>query len=89
VPAWCPDPSDRERLLCFEVAGTGLLRHMVRAMAGTLVLAGNGRLTPLDVARALAGGRRSAAGPTAPAHGLHLWHVHYPGEGPAHLPSSP
>lgn len=89
VPAWCPHPSDRGRLLCFEVSGTGFLRHMVRTMAGTLVLAGKGRLTPLDVARALAGGRRAAAGPTAPAHGLHLWRVHYPGEGADHLPSSP
>lgn len=75
-PAWVP-PAERGRLLCFEVAGTGFLRHQVRAMAGTLVLVGKGRLTPADVATVLAGGARADAGPTAPAHGLHLWRVDY------------
>ena len=46
-------------------------------MAGTLVLVGKGRLSHADLGRALAGGTRAAAGPTAPAHGLHLWKVHY------------
>ena len=47
-------------------------------MAGTLVLLGKGRLSLADIRRALAGGARATAGPTAPAHGLHLWKVHYP-----------
>ena len=63
---------------CAEVAGSGFLRHQVRAMAGTLVLVGKGRLSLADVRRALAGGARATAGPTAPACGLHLWKVHYP-----------
>lgn len=77
LPPWCAVPDDRGRLLTFEVAGSGFLRHQVRAMAGTLVLVGKGRLSVADVSRALAGGRRDAAGPTAPACGLHLWQVHY------------
>jgi tRNA pseudouridine38-40 synthase len=75
-PAWCA-PDDGGRLLCLEVSGSGFLRHMVRTMAGTVVQAGKGRMRRDDVARALASRRRSAAGPTAPAHGLHLWQVHY------------
>lgn len=78
LPPWCAPADDRGRLLTFEVAGSGFLRHQVRAMAGTLVLLGKGRLSLADVRRALAGGSRAAAGPTAPAHGLHLWKVHYP-----------
>lgn len=78
-PPWCA-ATERGRLLCYEVAGAGFLRHQVRAMAGTLVLVGKGRLTLAAVARALAGGSRAQAGPTAPAHGLHLWSVHYAGD---------
>jgi tRNA pseudouridine38-40 synthase len=77
LPGWCQFPGERGRLLCFEVAGTGFLRHMVRAMAGTIVQVGQGRRQRDDIERALASRQRAAAGPTAPAHGLHLWRVHY------------
>lgn len=77
VPGWCAPRRGRDRLLCFEVSGEGFLRHMVRIMAGTMVWAGRGRFTPGQVAEALAGSAREAAGPTAPPHGLHLWQVHY------------
>ncbi len=77
MPGWCTPPGDHGRLLCFEVSGEGFLRHMVRAMTGTVVWAGHGRFTQAQVAQALTGAARAAAGPTAPAHGLHLWQVHY------------
>jgi len=77
LPGWCAAGDDRGRLVCIEVSGDGFLRHMVRAMAGTLVQVGRGRMRHDAVVRALASGRRAAAGPTAPAHGLHLWRVHY------------
>jgi tRNA pseudouridine38-40 synthase len=77
LPPWIARPSDRSRLLVFAVAGSGFLRHQVRAMAGTLVQVGRGRMTRADITRALAGASRAAAGPTAPAHGLHLWRVDY------------
>ncbi len=64
------------RLLAFEVAADGFLRHMVRAMTGTLVEVGQGRrdadLTPL-----IASANRALAGPTAPPHGLWLVEVNY------------
>ena len=53
------------------------LHHQMRNIAGTLRWVGEGKWTPDDVSRALAARRRSAAGPTAPAHGLYLTHVRY------------
>ena len=64
------------RLLAFEVAANGFLRHMVRAMAGTLVEVGRGRRDP-DLSPLLASANRALAGPTAPAHGLWLVEVNY------------
>ena len=83
LPGWCAPREDHGRLVCLEVSGTGFLRHMVRAVAGTLVQVGKGRLRREDVTRALTSGERSAAGPTAPPHGLHLWRVHYGPRSPA------
>lgn len=67
-----------ERLVEFEVTGDGFLRHMVRALAGTLLEVGQGRRPAEDVRRLLAGASRSESGPTAPAHGLTLVRVIYP-----------
>jgi tRNA pseudouridine38-40 synthase len=72
------DPDAHEsRLIVFEVTGTGFLRHMVRALAGTLVDVGRGRFTPEWMSTLLAGGTRADAGATAPAHGLFLVRVDY------------
>jgi tRNA pseudouridine38-40 synthase len=77
----------------FRVVGEGFLRGMVRALVGTLVEVGTGRRTPESFAGLLAGAPRSAAGPTAPAHGLVLRQVLYPpewrGEGDPRPPESP
>jgi tRNA pseudouridine38-40 synthase len=72
-----PDPACDGRLFVYEVRGTGFLRHMVRAIVGTLVEVGSGRLRPDDVARLLERPDRSKAGPTAPACGLCLASVEY------------
>lgn len=65
------------RLVALDVTGDGFLRHMVRAMAGTLVDVGLGRSAPDDVRAALASRERSRAGRTAPPHGLFLVRVEY------------
>lgn len=72
---------EQERIVEFEVTGDGFLRHMVRALAGTLLDVGQGRRSPDDVRALLSGAPRSAAGPTAPAHGLTLVDVMYGGAG--------
>lgn len=64
-----------------EFTGNGFLRHQVRIMTGTLVDVGQCRQAPSAVAGILAARRRSAAGRTAPAHGLWLVRVDY-GDGP-------
>jgi tRNA pseudouridine38-40 synthase len=69
----------RREHFAIAVEGEGFLYNMVRAMAGTLLDVGRGRFTPDDVARILAGADRRAAGPTAPAAGLWLLRVLYPG----------
>ena len=64
-------------LLVIELTGTGFLRHMVRAIAGTLVEIGRGRWPPAEMAAILASRDRSRAGPTAPPQGLFLVSVDY------------
>jgi tRNA pseudouridine38-40 synthase len=71
--------SDDERVVELELRGDGFLRHMVRAIAGTLLDVGYGRRTPEEMDVLLAGAARSDAGPTAPPHGLTLVRVEYPG----------
>jgi tRNA pseudouridine38-40 synthase len=65
------------RLLICEVTGDGFLRHMVRAIAGSLVEVGRGRRSPDWIRAVVAARDRSQAGPTAPPHGLFLAQVDY------------
>jgi tRNA pseudouridine38-40 synthase len=64
----------------FEVVADAFLRHMVRSMVGTLLLAGRRELAPADVSAILASGDRRRAGPTVPAAGLTLMTIAYPGD---------
>jgi tRNA pseudouridine38-40 synthase len=59
------------------VSADGFLRHMVRAIVGTLVEVGSGRATRASVADALAARDRARMGPTAPARGLFLVSIGY------------
>ena len=61
----------------FVITGDGFLRHMVRNIVGTMLEVGRGKVEPSEVAAILAARDRSAAGPTAPAHGLFLKEVLY------------
>ena len=70
---------ERPGELQIEIDGDGFLRHMVRAIVGTLVEIGAGNRPVDDVARVLATRDRRAAGPTAPACGLTLVSVRYAG----------
>lgn len=61
-----------------EVHGDGFLRHMVRAIVGTLVDVGAGRRDPDSMPALLRSRTRHQAGDTAPASGLTLVSVDYP-----------
>ena len=63
--------------IAIEVQGTGFLRHMVRALVGTLVEVGRGKRPAASMAALLAARNRGEAGPTAPARGLTLVRVDY------------
>ena len=64
--------------LVVDMHGDGFLRHMVRAIVGTLVEVGAGRRGPDSMASLLASRDRGLAGDTAPAQGLTLVSVDYP-----------
>jgi len=59
------------------------LHQMVRALVGTLVAVGDGRIEPTEVARILAARDRARTPQMAPAHGLTLERVVYGRPGPS------
>jgi tRNA pseudouridine38-40 synthase len=69
--------------ILLEVEGTAFLKHMVRNLVGTLVDVGAGKHPVGWVQTVLNSKDRKQAGPTAPAHGLTLVRVLYPGDAPA------
>jgi tRNA pseudouridine38-40 synthase len=64
-------------LITYDIRGNGFLRHMVRAIVGTLVEVGRGRQRPEWMREVIASRDRAQAGKTAPAHGLFLVRVDY------------
>lgn len=66
--------------LVIRVCGNGFLYNMVRIIAGTLMDVGQGKNAPEEMQDILEAKNRSAAGPTAPAHGLMLMKYEFPEE---------
>ena len=64
--------------LIFTIQGNRFLRGMVRAVVGTLLELGQGRLTLTQLQEILDSKDRCKAGRAVPAHGLHLVEVEYP-----------
>jgi tRNA pseudouridine38-40 synthase len=63
--------------LVFAIEADSFLRHMVRTLVGTMIQTAGGERPDETFASLLAGAPRSAAGVTAPPHGLCLVSVRY------------
>lgn len=61
-----------------RISANRFLRNMVRAIAGTLLDVGTGKISPEDLHTILASKNRSNAGTSVPAQGLTLTRVDYP-----------
>ncbi len=67
--------------LRFTVTANRFLRNMVRAIVGTLVEVGRGKMTVEDFCRVIESKNRCSAGESVPANGLFLVDIKYPTEG--------
>ena len=70
----------QEQAWIFTFQGDGFLRHMVRALVGTLVRVGGIKMSPEQFGAVLEAKDRAQAAATAPACGLFLERVHYDDE---------
>ena len=91
--AFCKAHSDVKTTLCkvtkaewiqtsdsswyFEITANRFLRNMVRAVVGTLIDVGRGRLSLNDFRKVIEGKRRTEAGESMPANALFLEDVKY------------
>jgi tRNA pseudouridine38-40 synthase len=75
---WRPAPGDDD-VLEFWIEADAFMRNMVRVLVGTMLEVGLGRRSGSSFVALLEGAPRSAAGATAPAHGLYLVGVGYEG----------
>ena len=65
-------------LLIFKITADRFLRNMVRAIVGTLLDVGRGKISTDDFKRIIESKNRSNAGYSVPAKGLFLTHIEYP-----------
>jgi tRNA pseudouridine38-40 synthase len=64
--------------LTFTITADRFLRNMVRAIVGTMISIGHGKLNPEDLHHIIKSKNRSEAGFSVPAHGLYLVEIVYP-----------
>ena len=70
--------TEKAGTLCFRVKADRFLRNMVRAMVGTMVEVGLGKMNPVELRSIIEGRDRNKAGFSVPAHGLFLVEIEYP-----------
>ena len=63
---------------CFVITANRFLRNMVRAVVGTLIEVGRGRVSLDEFRKIVDSGTRSDAGESMPGNALFLWNVEYP-----------
>jgi tRNA pseudouridine38-40 synthase len=69
--------TDEGDILGFRITADAFMRNMVRVLVGTQMEVASGRRTVDNFVQLLAGAPRTAAGDTAPPHGLYLESVSY------------
>lgn len=69
-----------ENLLIFTIKANRFLRNMVRAIVGTLIEIGEGKISFSDIETILMSKDRAKAGYSVPANGLSLIDIEYPKE---------
>jgi len=72
------DVTRTEDLIEIRATAQSFLHNQIRSFAGTLKLAGQGKMTPDDVRAALEARDRKECGPVAPPDGLYFMQVDYP-----------
>ena len=70
--------TEDDEQLVFTIQADRFLRNMVRAIVGTLIPVGQGKMTLDEFRRAMEAGDRRAAGPSVPGHALFLRAIEYP-----------
>ena len=65
-------------MLVFRITANRFLRNMVRAIVGTLIEVGKGKMTIDEFRQVLLSGKRTEAGESVPAKGLFLEKITYP-----------
>ena len=70
--------TQKNNQLVFTITADRFLRNMVRAVVGTMVNIGLGKLNLEDLHKIIASKNRSEAGFSVPAHGLYLVNITYP-----------
>ena len=66
--------------LIFTITADRFLRNMVRAIVGTMADIGSGKKTADDFRKIIEAKDRGMAGKSAPARGLYLTSIEYPGD---------
>jgi len=61
----------------FEISANRFLRNMVRAIVGTLMDIGTGKLKVEDLPHIIEAKNRDEASVSVPGHGLFLWKIDY------------
>jgi tRNA pseudouridine38-40 synthase len=69
--------NEENNTIVFTISSNRFLRNMVRAIVGTLLELGRGKMSLNDFRRIVEQKNRCSAGASAPAHGLFLWEVEY------------
>ncbi|WP_137135812.1 tRNA pseudouridine(38-40) synthase TruA [Rhizobium sp. FKY42] len=72
------DVTRQGELIEIRASAQSFLHNQIRSFAGTLKLAGEGKMSPQAVREALEARNRAACGPVAPPEGLYFMQVDYP-----------